>query len=134
MNPAIRAEVVQLWTWRKGQPTTRRRKARGLDIPLRERRTHRPRSHAANQISSIEVIMLPNLQSCIVIDPSSSIDKPMMKLGGFLLLLSGWGIVLAALFMLHGGAVSAFVFAGLAVEILGLVLVFRAHLPVEADE
>jgi len=52
-----------------------------------------------------------------------------MKLLGFLLLLSGWGIVVAALALLHGGAVPAFVSAGFAVEILGLVLVLRAHLP-----
>ena len=52
-----------------------------------------------------------------------------MKIGGFLLLLSGWGIVVAALALLHGGVVSAFILAGLAVEILGLVLVFRGHLP-----
>jgi len=52
-----------------------------------------------------------------------------MKLGGFLLLLSGWGIVVAAFALLHGGAVSEFILAGVAVEILGLVLVLRAHLP-----
>jgi hypothetical protein len=53
-----------------------------------------------------------------------------MKIGGFLLLLSGWGIVVAALAMLHGGVVSAFILAGFAVEIIGLVLVIKAHLPV----
>ena len=52
-----------------------------------------------------------------------------MKLGGFLLLLSGWGIVVAAFTLLHGHAVSAFVYAGFAVEILGMILVFRGHLP-----
>jgi hypothetical protein len=57
-----------------------------------------------------------------------------MKLGGFLLLLSGWGIVLAAVRMLHGNAASAFVLAGVAVEILGLVLVARAHLPIGEDK
>ena len=57
-----------------------------------------------------------------------------MKLGGFLLLLSGWGIVIAAIRMLHGDAVSGFIFAGLAVEILGLVLVMRAHLPKAEDK
>jgi hypothetical protein len=56
-----------------------------------------------------------------------------MKLAGFLLLLSGWGIVLAALAMLHGGAVSVFILGGVAVEIFGLVLVARAHLPVRED-
>jgi hypothetical protein len=52
-----------------------------------------------------------------------------MKLGGFLLLFSGWGIVVAALALLHGMAVVEFVYAGFGVEILGLVLVFRGHLP-----
>jgi hypothetical protein len=56
-----------------------------------------------------------------------------MKLGGFLLLLSGWGIVLAALAMLHGTATSIFVLSGVAVEIIGLVLVARAHLPLRED-
>ena len=56
-----------------------------------------------------------------------------MKLGGFLLLLSGCGIVVAALALLHGGALSAFIVAGLAVEILGLALVAKAHIPVSED-
>ena len=51
-----------------------------------------------------------------------------MKLGGFLLLLSGWAIVVAALKLLHGGALSAFIVAGLAVEILGLALVAKSHI------
>ena len=57
-----------------------------------------------------------------------------MKLGGFLLLLSGWGIVLAALAMLHGSAVSVFILCGVAVEILGLALVARAHMPLGEDK
>jgi hypothetical protein len=56
-----------------------------------------------------------------------------MKLVGFLLLLSGWGIVLAALAMLHGTATSGFILAGIAVEILGFVLIARAHLPITED-
>jgi len=52
-----------------------------------------------------------------------------MKLLGFLLLLSGWGIVVAALALLHGGGVPVFVIAGFAIEVVGLVLVLRAHLP-----
>ena len=51
-----------------------------------------------------------------------------MKLLGFILLLSGWGIVMASISMLRGSAVLAFILAGIAVEILGLVLVARAHL------
>jgi hypothetical protein len=52
-----------------------------------------------------------------------------MKLTGFLLLVSGWGIVLAALSLLRSGPLSIFILLGLGVEILGLVLVTRAHLP-----
>lgn len=52
-----------------------------------------------------------------------------MKLVGFLLMLAGWVLVLAALEML-GAAIprALFVLAGFAVEVLGLALVFRAHL------
>jgi hypothetical protein len=51
-----------------------------------------------------------------------------MKTLGFMLLLAGWGLVLAALVLLaKEGARGAFVCAGLAVEIGGLVLVIRAH-------
>jgi hypothetical protein len=50
------------------------------------------------------------------------------------LLLSGWGIVVAALVLLHGHAVFAFVYAGVAVEVMGMVLVFRGHLPPSEDE
>ena len=57
-----------------------------------------------------------------------------MKLGGFLLLLSGWGILVAALTLLRGHAVFAFVYAGVAVEVMGMVLVFRGHLPPSEDE
>ncbi|HYL15405.1 MAG TPA: hypothetical protein VEV41_20380 [Terriglobales bacterium] len=59
-----------------------------------------------------------------------------MKLAGFLLLLAGWAIVLSALVLLHSPpAQTAFVLAGIAVELLGLALVVRAHLvPSEARE
>jgi hypothetical protein len=51
-----------------------------------------------------------------------------MKFLGFMLLLAGWGLVLAAVALLAaGGARVAFVLAGVGVEILGLVLVIRAH-------
>ncbi|MGO9590766.1 MAG: hypothetical protein ACLP3K_12080 [Candidatus Acidiferrales bacterium] len=51
-----------------------------------------------------------------------------MKFLGFLLLLAGWGIVLAAIVLLAASAPRvAFVLAGVCVEILGLVLVIRAH-------
>lgn len=51
-----------------------------------------------------------------------------MKLAGFLLLLAGWGLVYAALRLL--GPVPArpvFALAGLAVEIVGVILVVRSH-------
>ena len=51
-----------------------------------------------------------------------------MKSVGFLLLLAGWGLVLTAIAMLAASAPRiAFVLAGIGVEILGLVLVIRAH-------
>ena len=53
-----------------------------------------------------------------------------MKVVGFLLLLAGWLLVLAALEMLGAATPRAlFVIAGFAIEVLGLVMVFRAHLP-----
>jgi hypothetical protein len=51
-----------------------------------------------------------------------------MKIAGFLLILAGWLLVLAALVMLPGGASrSAFVLAGMAVEALAVALLFRSH-------
>lgn len=51
-----------------------------------------------------------------------------MKLGGCLLLLSGWLIVLSALVMLAAfGQRLAFILAGLAVEALGLSLLTFAY-------
>jgi len=52
-----------------------------------------------------------------------------MKAAGFLLLLTGWMLVLSALILLPGGGARAgFLAAGLGVEALGLVLVVRSHL------
>jgi hypothetical protein len=52
-----------------------------------------------------------------------------MKITGFLLLLSGWIIVLAAIALLPSGPSEvSFVLLALGVEVLGLTLVFRAHL------
>jgi len=52
-----------------------------------------------------------------------------MKIVGFLLLLAGWLLVLAALDMLRSTtALTVFVIAGFAIEVLGLLLVFRANL------
>jgi hypothetical protein len=52
-----------------------------------------------------------------------------MRLLGFLLLLAGWMLVLAALALLPAGtSQSEFVVVALAVELLGLAFVFRSHL------
>jgi hypothetical protein len=52
-----------------------------------------------------------------------------MRLTGFLLLVAGWIIVLAAIALLPGGAARiCFVILALGVEALGLTFVFRAHL------
>jgi hypothetical protein len=52
-----------------------------------------------------------------------------MKLAGFLLLPAGWFLVLSALVLLGPGpARSAFILAGMGVELLGLGLAVKAHL------
>jgi hypothetical protein len=52
-----------------------------------------------------------------------------MRFAGFLLLVAGWGIVLAAVVLLPATAARpAFALAGLGVEALGLTLVVRSHL------
>lgn len=52
-----------------------------------------------------------------------------MKLAGILFLLAGWTIVLSALDLLRPStALVAFVVAGIAVELMGLFLLFRSHL------
>ena len=52
-----------------------------------------------------------------------------MKIAGFLLLVAGWIIVVAAVILLAPMAPrSLFALAGLGVEGLGLVLVIRAHI------
>ncbi len=59
-----------------------------------------------------------------------------MKVLGFLLLVSGWVIVLAALILLgQAWQQRVFVLAGAGVEVLGLILAVRAHrLPREEAE
>ncbi len=57
-----------------------------------------------------------------------------MKLAGFLLLLAGWALVLAALALLgSASARTAFVLSGIGVEVVGMVLVVRSHVPVQED-
>jgi hypothetical protein len=56
-----------------------------------------------------------------------------MKILGFVLLLSGWGIAFSSVALLAvGTARVVFLLAGLGVEALGLVLVARAHLLVRS--
>jgi hypothetical protein len=58
-----------------------------------------------------------------------------MKAAGFLLLFSGWLLVLAAISMLAAtGPRTAFLLAGMGVEVLGLVLAARSHLTPKRDE
>jgi len=57
-----------------------------------------------------------------------------MKLAGFLLMVAGGGIALMAVAMLPAStARGAFMVAGLAVELVGLVLVFRSHMPAKEE-
>jgi hypothetical protein len=58
-----------------------------------------------------------------------------MKFVGFLLLLAGWLLVLAAIVLLASPASRAvFVSAGVAVEGLGLTFVIRSHLILQEDK
>lgn len=53
-----------------------------------------------------------------------------MRMAGFLLLVAGWWIALTAIVLLPSLATRAgFLFAGIAVEAIGLGLVVRSHLP-----
>jgi hypothetical protein len=57
-----------------------------------------------------------------------------MKAIGFLLLCAGFAIVLCTFLLLPTSALrGAFVLAGIAVQALGLILVFRAHLALVED-
>jgi hypothetical protein len=56
-----------------------------------------------------------------------------MKIAALLLILSGWFIVLAAVALLRAGSRAGFVYAGTGVELLGLALLFRAHLKPHHD-
>jgi hypothetical protein len=57
-----------------------------------------------------------------------------VKLAGFLLLLAGWAIVLAAVVLLVPASPrNGFVLAGFGVEVMGLVLVVRSHLPLQGE-
>jgi hypothetical protein len=57
-----------------------------------------------------------------------------MKLAGFLLLLAGWVIVIAAVALLASASqLAGFVLAGIGVEALGLILAVRSHLVLSED-
>ncbi len=57
-----------------------------------------------------------------------------MKIAGLLLLLAGWIIVLAAVALLAATLPRAgFVVAGVAVEALGVALIFRSHMLLEEE-
>jgi uncharacterized membrane protein len=71
------------------------------------------------------------LKKCFIVKyfPAAGKDSLGMKLAGFLLLVSGFGIVLAAILLLPSASSRiAFVFMGIGVEAIGLVLVARSHL------
>lgn len=57
-----------------------------------------------------------------------------LKVAGLFLLLSGWALVVAALALLGSApARTGFVMAGIGVEIVGMILVARSHLPIRED-
>lgn len=70
------------------------------------------------------------LQAGATLTPACAIFGALsMKRLGFVLLLAGWLIVLAAIVLLPSAAVrAAFAISGIAVEILGFALVAQAHL------
>lgn len=58
-----------------------------------------------------------------------------MRIAGVLLMPAGWAIALAAVALLPPGAGrAAFLFAGLAVEGLGVALIARLHATAGGDE
>ena len=81
--------------------------------------------HAAGEVRPLKVCPFP----------ADSDRAFLMKVVGFLLLVAGWLLVLAALEKLAAATPRAFfVIAGFAIEVLGLVLVFRSHLAVAEVE
>lgn len=58
-----------------------------------------------------------------------------MRVVGFLMLLAGWFLVLAAVVLFPSAGIrAAFVLVGVAVEGLGLFIVFRSHLIPKEDK
>lgn len=57
-----------------------------------------------------------------------------MEFASCLLLLAGWGIVLSAVVLLASAAPrTGFVLAGLSVELIGLILLFRSHMTLRRE-
>jgi len=57
-----------------------------------------------------------------------------MRLVALFLLLAGWIIALTAVALMEGaGQRTAFALAGLAVQLIGLGLLVRAHMPLHGD-
>jgi hypothetical protein len=57
-----------------------------------------------------------------------------MRYTGFLLLSSGWLLVLAAVVLLKSTALAGFTLTGFAVQLLGLTLVVRTHVIPHGDK
>ncbi len=58
-----------------------------------------------------------------------------MKLAGLFLLVAGWGIAVFAIGLLPANAArTVFVLAGIATEVLGIVLLVRSHVVLEAEK
>lgn len=57
-----------------------------------------------------------------------------MRFAGFLFLSSGWLIILAAVVLLKSAALTGFVLAGVAMQLLGLALVVRTHVIPHGDK
>ena len=57
-----------------------------------------------------------------------------MRIAGFFLLVAGWVIVITALFLLRSQtAMAAFVVAGIAVQVLGLIFAIHWHRVAESE-
>jgi hypothetical protein len=57
-----------------------------------------------------------------------------MRYAGFLFLMSGWVIVLAAVILLSSAALAGFVLVGFALQLVGLTLVVRSHVIPHGDK
>jgi len=55
-----------------------------------------------------------------------------LKIAGFLLLLAGWIITLSAIALLTGPWVLVFLLAGIAVELIGSILLSLVHRPLRS--